>query len=464
MSRYFDFQSDVDNRMLTEAFNSTPYEITFGKKGAGDIFFTFLDEDEKEFRIQFYTPAGLGKKVRQVFIGQKKGGAYPDVIQSFKDPMRVIATMVEATKQFLQTPIGKGIDGFAINFSKKALVRGTQLLPKIIKQSDLRSKLEVLDLSYTPVEGRAFVWCLRKGKKAKDVFDGPKMEGVTWDKETIPDTIQQNNSSWEIGAARSGVPTLEHNSPDPRKIGGINLIGTTMSPKYGTFIGSSKGIMFNEITDTDLNSLAKKLKLPTIPQNIIQEYATLADKWWKAQGLLTNNTRIDHRELGKRGYYDIDGVGSPRKGVVIDAYDRDGNKVNGKITDINYSTNMMEVKTSRGNLSLKFIDASKNDIWKREVVPLPLDAAEEYMNQIQSEIRGLEKTLGVKAKSSGRLGWMFLIDGKEYYVDFNGLGTESVSISTNINGVLKSETFDDVLGTGRLYLVLRAFVSKNYRS
>ncbi|AHV82418.1 hypothetical protein [Salmonella phage vB-SalM-SJ3] len=182
-----------ESKQLDEAFNSSPYELTFGKKNAGDIFFTFVDEDEKEFRIQFYTPQGLGKNVRQVFIGQKRGSTYPDAISRFKNPMRVIASMIEATKQFMATPLGKTIDGFAINFSKKALERGVTLLPKIIRQSGLKQKLNVMDLTYTPIPDRAFVWVVRKGKDPAQVFDGPKMKGVTWDDpDKVGDVPDQN--------------------------------------------------------------------------------------------------------------------------------------------------------------------------------------------------------------------------------------------------------------------------------
>ncbi|AIX13076.1 hypothetical protein NW77_068 [Erwinia phage phiEa2809] len=170
-----------DQKLVTEAFNTAPYDLTFGKKSAGDIFFTFHDEDDKEFRIQFYTPAGIGKNVRQVFIGQKKGASYLDSNQVFKNPMKVVASMIEATKQFLETPIGKGIDGFAINFSKKVMDRGLKLLPKIIRQSGLKQKLNVMDLSFSPDDGRGYVWVVRKGKDPADVFNGPKMKGVTWD-------------------------------------------------------------------------------------------------------------------------------------------------------------------------------------------------------------------------------------------------------------------------------------------
>ncbi|AFO10429.1 hypothetical protein PI33_gp113 [Escherichia phage ECML-4] len=208
-----------ESKQLDEAFNSAPYELTFGKKNAGDIFFTFVDEDEKEFRIQFYTPQGLGKNVRQVFIGQKRGSTYPDAIGRFKNPMRVIASMIEATKQFMATPLGKTIDGFAINFSKKALERGTTLLPKIIRQSGLKQKLNVMDLTYTPIPDRAFVWVVRKGKDPAQVFDGPKMKGVTWDDpDKVGDVPVQNNTP-DVGAAPS--PNTDWNISVMAKSNGI---------------------------------------------------------------------------------------------------------------------------------------------------------------------------------------------------------------------------------------------------
>lgn len=215
MASFQDFLIKKDPQ-LQEAFNSAPYELTFGKKNAGDIFFTFVDEDEKEFRIQFYTPQGLGKNVRQVFIGQKRGSTYPDAIARFKNPMRVIASMIEATKQYLATPLGKTIDGFAINFSKKALERGVTLLPKIIRQSGLKQKLNVMDLTYTPVPDRAFVWVVRKGKDPAQVFDGPKMKGVTWDD---PDKVGDVPVQAIPAAAASGVtaPSVQSQTTTPAK-------------------------------------------------------------------------------------------------------------------------------------------------------------------------------------------------------------------------------------------------------
>lgn len=206
--KFLDFIKERDQ--LDEAFNSAPYELTMGKKNAGDVFFTFIDEDDKEYRIQFYTPQGLGKNVRQVFIGQKRGSVYPDAIARFKNPMRVIASMIEATKQFMATPLGKTIDGYAVNFSKKALDRGMTLIPKIIRQSGLKQKLNVMDLTYAPVPDRGYVWLVKKGKDPAQVFDGPKMQGITWDDpDKVGDVPVQNNTP-DVGTG-AGSSEIEVN-------------------------------------------------------------------------------------------------------------------------------------------------------------------------------------------------------------------------------------------------------------
>lgn len=249
---FLQFMQERDQ--LDEAFNSAPYELTMGKKNAGDVFFTFIDEDEKEYRIQFYTPQGLGKNVRQVFIGQKRGSVYPDAIARFKNPMRVIASMIEATKQFLATPLGKTIDGYAVNFSKKALERGMTLIPKIIRQSGLKQKLNVMDLTYAPVPDRGYVWLVKKGKDPAQVFDGPKMQGITWDDpDKVGDVPVQNNTP-DVGSSSSfnpkqywtyrlagnpgqeRFPTLEYDDGKTQ----YNVIGTPSSGKITAFRDGDK--------------------------------------------------------------------------------------------------------------------------------------------------------------------------------------------------------------------------------
>lgn len=265
---FLQFMQERDQ--LDEAFNSAPYELTMGKKNAGDVFFTFIDEDEKEYRIQFYTPQGLGKNVRQVFIGQKRGSVYPDAIARFKNPMRVIASMIEATKQFLATPLGKTIDGYAVNFSKKALERGMTLIPKIIRQSGLKQKLNVMDLTYAPVPDRGYVWLVRKGKDPAQVFDGPKMQGITWDDpDKVGDVPVQNNTP-DVGTSS--------NNPD------WNI--SVMAKSNGIFSSVVKVVGANDVTlsSNDLAIMVKDGAMAKIARTQTIAQVTVFNKEYVGRG------------------------------------------------------------------------------------------------------------------------------------------------------------------------------------
>ncbi|UGO47068.1 hypothetical protein CHUBBYTHOR_130 [Shigella phage ChubbyThor] len=265
---FLQFMQEKDQ--LDEAFNSAPYELTMGKKNAGDVFFTFIDEDEKEYRIQFYTPQGLGKNVRQVFIGQKRGSVYPDAIARFKNPMRVIASMIEATKQFLATPLGKTIDGYAVNFSKKALERGMTLIPKIIRQSGLKQKLNVMDLTYAPVPDRGYVWLVRKGKDPAQVFDGPKMQGITWDDpDKVGDVPVQNNTP-DVGTSS--------NNPD------WNI--SVMAKSNGIFSSVVKVVGANDVTlsSNDLAIMVKDGAMAKIARTQTIAQVTVFNKEYVGRG------------------------------------------------------------------------------------------------------------------------------------------------------------------------------------
>ena len=290
MSKLSFLQFMQERDQLDEAFNSAPYELTMGKKNAGDVFFTFVDEDDKEYRIQFYTPQGLGKSVRQVFIGQKRGSVYPDAIARFKNPMRVIASMIEATKQFMATPLGKTIDGFAVNFSKKALDRGMTLIPKIIRQSGLKQKLNVMDLTYAPVPDRGYVWLVRKGKDPAQVFDGPKMQGITWDDpDKVGDVPVQNNTP-DVGVSSSVDNSngwkLTSNGDQPmllwagKERGRMNT--ANIAPHYnepGVYVGA----YMNEkpVRGQSADFIARQLKLPQVPISILNDFTTASTKFWK---------------------------------------------------------------------------------------------------------------------------------------------------------------------------------------
>ncbi len=57
---------------------------------------------------------------------------------------------------------------------------------------------------------------------------------------------------------------------------------------------------------------------------------------------------VDHRRLGRQGQYDITDVGRPSKGELIDYYDRQGDKRQGKVKSVNAQNIMTLVDTNSG--------------------------------------------------------------------------------------------------------------------
>lgn len=311
--KFLDFMKERDQ--LDEAFNSAPYELTMGKKNAGDVFFTFIDEDDKEYRIQFYTPQGLGKNVRQVFIGQKRGSVYPDAIARFKNPMRVIASMIEATKQFMATPLGKTIDGYAVNFSKKALDRGMTLIPKIIRQSGLKQKLNVMDLTYAPVPDRGYVWLVKKGKDPAQVFDGPKMQGITWDDPDKVGDIPVQNNTPEVDVPSpvddSNGWKLTSGGDQPMMIWSGRekgrLVTANIAPHYnepGVYVGAYMNEKPARGPSPDF--ITRQLKLPQIPVKMLNSFTTASTKFWRDNKPNTQTTldEIPTTDMGQEGLRD----------------------------------------------------------------------------------------------------------------------------------------------------------------
>lgn len=169
----------LESSLLTEAFDSKPYEYTMGKKGAGDVFFTFEDESGKEFRVQFYTSGGLGKEVRRVYIGEKVGSVYKDAIRKFADPLRVISTVIAATEEYLRTPIGMKIKGLAFDLSKQAAPRGERVMRMVMKRSQIiKKRIDVLDSNLVIDPARTIIWTVRKGEDPAKVYNGPKVDGL----------------------------------------------------------------------------------------------------------------------------------------------------------------------------------------------------------------------------------------------------------------------------------------------
>ncbi|UFD98147.1 hypothetical protein [Vibrio phage BX-1] len=171
--------------MITEAFDSEPYEFQLEAPRADNVYAVFTDEKGGEFRVQFYSGVGLGKGVRRVRLGKKKGASFSDANIKFNNPQRAIATMLAAAEEFFLTPIGKKAPGFAFEFTKKAAPRGVRVVRAVMKRK-FRQKFDVLDSSFSPEKGKGFVWVVRKGQDAAKVFSGPKVAGLIGGNDTDP--------------------------------------------------------------------------------------------------------------------------------------------------------------------------------------------------------------------------------------------------------------------------------------
>ena len=66
------------------------------------------------------------------------------------------------------------------------------------------------------------------------------------------------------------------------------------------------------------------------------------------QDFLLKEAKVDHRRLGQQGMYDITDVARPNKGDLIDYYDRNGDKHQGKVKSVNAQNIMTLTNTSTG--------------------------------------------------------------------------------------------------------------------
>ncbi|EHT1484452.1 hypothetical protein KXE51_003432 [Salmonella enterica] len=442
---FLQFMQERDQ--LDEAFNSAPYELTMGKKNAGDVFFTFIDEDEKEYRIQFYTPQGLGKNVRQVFIGQKRGSVYPDAIARFKNPMRVIASMIEATKQFLATPLGKTIDGYAVNFSKKALDRGMTLIPKIIRQSGLKQKLNVMDLTYAPVPDRGYVWLVRKGKDPAQVFDGPKMQGITWDDpDKVGDVPVQNNTP-DVGASSSVDDSngwkLTSNGDQPMLIWvgkeRGRMVTANIAPHYDV-PGMYVGAYMNEksVRGQSADFIARQLKLPQVPIGVLNDFTKMASKFWSTQaGEVVNSKTLNipknalvFGETVNGMSISWSGIDFPKSGKYADAI----MNMNIIFDYINIKAKFTPMVNQKGRTLNKPISYE---------LPLKKDVVQAVIDEISSKMEMISRNMQTLNSTSHNPKQVFLDD---IFVDNNGSvlwrGHDMADRRTNefMLGILSKET------------------------
>lgn len=209
-----------DPALIAEAFNQPPFETEMFKKGAGDVYFTF-ESGGDTFRIQFYTSGGLGKNVRRVYIGTKQGAGYKDVIKKFDNPAKIIATLIDATEKYLQTPLGKSIDGLMFDLSKKASPKGTKLLRMVLKRSKVFKRyMETVDVEIEVDKGRSATFAIRKGKNASDVFNGKKVEGLIPSDDPVVEPEPEEDDLYDMFGDNDPEPEPEPEvDPDPEHNG-----------------------------------------------------------------------------------------------------------------------------------------------------------------------------------------------------------------------------------------------------
>lgn len=159
---------------LNEAFDSEPYLVQYDDHLANKEFYYFEEEAGKQYKIEISRNVDddFGKSVRVLRIGYKSTGAtYRRVITKFKDPKRVIATILSILNNYK-------VDGkyktktfaFAIQLTGEAFGSYSKLVKRIAKLY-MRTQFNILDTDFTPSEHQ-YVYAIRKGKKVDDVFTG----------------------------------------------------------------------------------------------------------------------------------------------------------------------------------------------------------------------------------------------------------------------------------------------------
>ncbi len=171
-----------DQILLSESFNSKPYEVTMTKKGANDILFGFETEQGTEYQVRFRKSTGYGAGVRRVTVRQKQGSTFKDVVKKFDDPMRVMSTLIHSVEMFSKTPMGKETVGMVLDMSKKAAPRASKIFQKALKRNKaFRKFFTLVDTVAVSDEGQQTAWAVAKGKKPEDVFTGSEADGMLGD-------------------------------------------------------------------------------------------------------------------------------------------------------------------------------------------------------------------------------------------------------------------------------------------
>jgi hypothetical protein len=200
---------------LNEAFDSEPYLVQYDDHLANKEFYYFEEEAGKQYKIEISRNVDddFGKSVRVLRIGYKSSGAtYRRVITKFKDPKRVIATILSILNNYkVEGKYKNKTFAFAIQLTGEAFGSNSKLVKRIAKLY-MRTQFNILDTDFTPSEHQ-YVYAIRKGKKVDDVFTGNSVpagamtgQAVVAEPETpavqepsAPTTTQENSPKFRIG-------------------------------------------------------------------------------------------------------------------------------------------------------------------------------------------------------------------------------------------------------------------------
>lgn len=185
---------------LNEAFNSEPYPVEYAISGQTERYF-FEEEDGHQYRIEINKAdrsIPLGKDVRTVWIAAKNSGrVYRPIVGKFKDPRRVIATILDILNKYKdEGRLGARIKGFAIRLQGSNFGAYAGFVNRIAKQY-LRQQFDVKqDAVYDAENDANLVLINRKGTQFDRVF----ADYVSWSNAAMdghiqahPDTQEQPN-------------------------------------------------------------------------------------------------------------------------------------------------------------------------------------------------------------------------------------------------------------------------------
>lgn len=308
---------------IDEAFNQEPYEYSTGKKGA-EVFSEFEEEEGgKTFRIRFRTPEGMGKNVRRVVIDERAGTAtFKKIVTKFKNPLKVITTLVAATEEFLMTPIGMKVDGLAIFIPAIAGARVDDFLKLLFKRNPkLRSKLQLLDSKFQLEERGYYLWAVRKGKNPAEVFNGEKVAGMFPDEKpvvepTVAPTATPTGAALQLtpahkalirklrsnGYVTADTEEMQSMMVDLHNAGHITIKSTDVQPDFMSFTGDANTSPVAGQTPMSLQDLLSRK--PSVAAGKMASYG----KWMVtdrtmlsgAVGFELENKEILFKQVGSR--------------------------------------------------------------------------------------------------------------------------------------------------------------------